>query len=167
MIRRWNPVALLAVLALLAAAPAQAAYKFGTDETINKIEDVKLKGKDDEALFLGYMARTHWFLAGLYVEDVGYVLGVEGQSKRFYQMPQGEELKRFQRDGFLPDPLPKYSLSFFDYLFGYSLWLVLAGVGISLLVAKYRKPGGAAAEETMPATPGTPGTPGTPPGPTV
>jgi len=152
MFRRYGLV-LLALLALAVPFQAQAAYKFGTDETIDRIEDVKLKGEDDEALFLGHMVRTHWFLAGLYVEDAGYVLGVQGDSKRFYRVPEGEELKRFQREGFLPDPLPAYSLSFFDYLFGYSLWLVVAGLGLWTLVSKLR----AGRDEAEQATSSTPG----------
>lgn len=163
---RGAPSILLVLFGLLLAGPAQAA-RFGTDESIHRIEDVKLKGAKDEPLYLGYVTRIRWFGGGIYVEDGGYVLGVQGNSKRFYPMPEGEALKRFQRDGFLPDPLPKYSLSFFDYLFGYSLWIVLAGVGLFWLVSKFRKPGGAAAEQTMPPTPGTPDTPGTPPGPSI
>ena len=120
----WRLVPLL-ILALLASSPAQA-YRFGTDESIHKIQDVTLKGPEDEKLFLGYMTRTRWFLAGLYVEDAGYVLGVEGPGKRYFNMPTGEQLAGFQRNGFLPDPLPGYSISAFDYIFGYSLWWALA-----------------------------------------
>ena len=155
---------LLVCLGLLAAAPVEAA-RFGTDETVHRIEDVTLKGPKDETLYLGYMTRIRWFLGGIYVEDRGYVLGVQGDRTRFFPMPQGEALKGFQQRGFLPDPLPPYSLSFIDYLLGYSLWLTLAGVALYCLVAKLRRPGGAAADRTMPPTPGTPGTPDTPPGP--
>src|SRR6266511_5870763 len=124
---------LFALLASLILSSSRAeAYKFGTDEQIRFIQDVTVKGAKDEALFLGHVVRTKFFLAGVYVEDVGYVLGVKGDSKNFYNMPTGEELARFQRNGSLPNPLPPYSLGFFDYLFGYSLWWV-----ITLLIAWY------------------------------
>lgn len=158
MSRVWPRLALLAFLAFLVSGPAHA-YRFGTDETIHKIEDVKLKGAKDEALFLGYMTRIRYFLAGLYVEDVGYVLGVEDDSKRFYHIPEGEELKSFQRSGYLPDPLPPYKISIFDYIIGYSLWWALALGALFVWLGNRRKRAAAAAT----GTPGAPETPGTPP----
>lgn len=128
----------LLVLALVMSSPAQA-YKFGTDESIHKIQDVTLKGAEDEKLFLGYMTRTRWFLAGIYVEDAGYVLGVDGPGKRYFNMPTGEPLAGFQRNGFLPDPLPGYSLSVWDYIFGYSLWWALALGALWVWFADRRK----------------------------
>lgn len=147
----------LFVLALTMSSPVQA-YKFGTDETIVKIQDVTLKGADDEKLFLGYMTRTRWFLAGLYVEDAGYVLGVEGPGKRYFNMPTGEQLTGFQRNGFLPNPLPGYSLSVWDYIFGYSLWwaLALGGVFIWWGDRKKRRAAGEAAIGSSPPTPDHP-----------
>ena len=111
---------------LLPVSQADAAWRFGKDEEIRFIQDVTLKGANNEALYLGYMTRTQNFLAGLYIEDAGYVLGVKGESKKYYNMPTGEELARFQRNGTLPDPLPTYSLGFFDYFIGYSAWWVIA-----------------------------------------
>ncbi|HMO27745.1 hypothetical protein [Enterovirga sp.] len=166
MSRAWPRLALFAFLALLVSGPAHA-YRFGTDETIHKIEDVKLKGAKDEDLFLGYMTRIRYFLAGLYVEDVGYVLGVEGDSKRFYHMPEGEELKSFQRSGYLPDPLPPYKLSIFDYIIGYSLWWALAIGAFFVWFGNRRKraAAAAAAPEPPPAPEAAPAPekPGAPP----
>ena len=34
-----------------------------------------------------------------------------------------------------PDPLPPYSLSFWDYLMGYSLWVVIAGAILWTLIS--------------------------------
>lgn len=119
---------LVAVVGLLLPAKnVDAAWQFGADETTHFLQDVTLKGAKDEALFLGYMTKIQFFVAGMYITDEGYVLGVKGESNRYYNMPTGEELARFQKNGFLPDPLPPYSLSFWDYLFGYSLWWVIAG----------------------------------------
>lgn len=130
----------LLLLALtLAPRPAEAQYRFGEDDNIHRIQDVKLKGKDDEELFLGYMTKTYNFLGGIYVEDAGYVLGVKGQDKRYYRMPTGDELVKFQEAGTLPDPLPPYRLGFFDYLLGYSLWLMLLVVALFVFGGKLFK----------------------------
>ena len=119
---------LVAILWFPASTAAHAKVMFGKDQTIHFLQDVKLTGPNQEPLFLGYMTAIQFFLAGLYVQDEGYVLGVKGDSKKFFRMPTGDELKGFQQRGLLPDPLPPYSLGFFDYLIGYSLWLVLAVV---------------------------------------
>src|SRR5262245_41852692 len=119
---------LAAILCCSAATAAHAKLMFGKDETIHFLQDVKLTGPNNEALYLGYKTAIQFFLAGVYVEDEGYVLGIKGDSKKFFNMPTGQELKDFQQRGLLPDPLPSYSLGFFDYLFGYSLWIVIAVV---------------------------------------
>ncbi len=117
---------LIAVLALFLIPTRQAqAYRFGTDQDIHFIQDVKLKGAQEEALYLGHLVETFFVFAGVYVSDKGYVLGVKGDSKKYYDMPTGEKLARFQRAGLLPDPLPPYSLNFFDYAFGYSIWWLI------------------------------------------
>ncbi len=129
------------VLPLLAILPSREAhaFRFGTDETIHRIEDVKLKGAEDEALYLGYMTRIPNFLLGVYVEDAGYVLGVREKTGRFYPMPKGEELASFQRNGFLPNPLPTYRIGTLDYIMGYSLWWALALTLAFLWYGNWRK----------------------------
>ncbi|TDR90050.1 hypothetical protein [Enterovirga rhinocerotis] len=145
------------VVLFLAAGPAQA-YRFGTDETVHKIEGVKLKGAKDEALFLGHLTRIRWFLAGVYVEDAGYVLGVEGDSKRFYPMPEGEALTSFQRNGYLPDPLPSYEVPLMERVMGYSLWWGLA-LGIGAVLIGCMRDRRAAAEQARPSKPEPPPAP--------
>ncbi len=147
---------------LLPSRNASAALQFGEDDTIHFLQDVTLKGASEEALFLGYMTKIQFFIAGVYVTDAGYVLGVKGDSKRFYHMPTGEELARFQKGGLLPDPLPPYSLSIWDYLFGYSLWLVIAFTAAWMVIGgaiKRRRATAAAA--SPPADPPASGTPAT------
>jgi uncharacterized protein len=121
-------VLLVAILCFAASTTAHAKVMFGKDDTIHFLQDVKVTGPNQEALYLGYLTSIQFFLAGLYVKDEGYVLGVKGDSKKFFHMPTGDELKGFQQRGLLPDPLPPYSLGFFDYLIGYSLWIVIAVV---------------------------------------
>lgn len=111
----------------LVPASAEAALMFGKDETIHKIEDIAFQNREGEDLFLGYKTTIQFFVAGLYLTDDGYVLGVRGEDT-FYPMPTGEELKGLQADGLLPDPLPAYRIGWFDYALGYSLWIILVGV---------------------------------------
>ena len=131
--------ALWAVLLLPADRANATEYRFGAEETIHAIQDVPLKGAENEDLYLGYMTRTQNFLLGLYVEDRGYVLGVKGQDKRYYPMPDGEDLARFQNAGTLPDPLPPYKLGFFDYFAGYSLWWGLGLVALLWGIGEWNK----------------------------
>jgi hypothetical protein len=131
--------AVVAAILLFPFGSARADYRFGEDEEIHHIEDVTLKGANSEALYLGYMTKTKNFIAGYSVEDAGYVLGVKGESKKFYPMPTGEELARFQKAGHLPDPLPPYRPGFWTYFMGYSLWWILALVGVWWIWDEWRK----------------------------
>ncbi len=109
---------------LLAAASAQAALKFGTDERIRYVAPFSETGPRDEKLFLARKITTKSFLLPYTVRDDGYVLGVEGDSGRYYNI----------REGALPD-LPPYALGTADLLVGHSLWLFLLAVA---LYAGYR-----------------------------
>ncbi len=135
---------------LIPLSSAHANFKFGTDEDLHLIQDVTLTGAKQEALYLGYMTRSKYFLLGMYVEDAGYVLGVKGEGKRYYEMPKGEDLARFQRAGHLPNPLPPYKLGFFDYLVGYSLWWASALVVGLLAWSAYRRMNAAPPDEATP-----------------
>ena len=79
------------------------------------------------------MTSTQYLLAGLFIRDAGYVLGIKGARTQFYHLPEGAALERLQQSGLLPRPLPPYRLAFVDYAIGYSFWPLLALViGISL-----------------------------------
>ncbi|MCY2963568.1 MAG: hypothetical protein NT069_07955 [Planctomycetota bacterium] len=108
---------------ILATSEAEAGkFKFGTDETIRTIQPTNSKEFN-----LCHKVSTYFFVAGCYVKDDGYVLRKPDDKKSY--IPLNEiQIQQLQREGELPDPLPKYSLSFFDYLFGYSNWIILAGV---------------------------------------
>jgi hypothetical protein len=117
----------VAVLMLGSGKPAVAGrFLFGTAETIHHLQDVGLKGPNSEELYLGYKTSVVNFGAGLYVSDDGYVLGIKGDETRYFQMPAAAALARLQQARLLPDPLPAYKLDVFDYLIGYSLWIILA-----------------------------------------
>lgn len=120
------PFYLLALLLLVFTWDAEAARGMvGTSETIHHLQDVSLTGPKGEKLFLGYKTSTTFFIAGVWMSVDGYVLGVQGDSKHYFSLQQGETLQRFQKSGALPDPLPKFEPSILDYVFGYSLWLII------------------------------------------
>ena len=52
----------------------------------------------------------------------------------FYPLSE-EKIKELQQSGLLPSPLPKYSIPLWDYIFGYSLWIIL-GFAIGAVTVK-------------------------------
>jgi hypothetical protein len=128
--KKFLMLALMLAFLPLSGAPAQAAkgLGFGSDEKIRSISDLKLRGPTGETLFLAHKVTTQFFLLGVHVKDDGYVLGVKGDSRKYYPMPTAQ-VQRLQQQGLLPSPLPGYRLSTIDYLIGYSLWLALAAMG--------------------------------------
>jgi hypothetical protein len=123
---------------------------FGYDDTISCIVDVPVKGPHDEALCLASRHTKLFIGAGVYLKDHGYALKVKSLNA-YIEMPEGEELARFQESGMLPKPLPPYSIGAFHYLIGYSLWIVIAGV-IAVEGAKklFKKPAPARAAYAPP-----------------
>jgi tetratricopeptide (TPR) repeat protein len=116
------------------ATPAWAAkVMFGAKEYLVKIEDIDLKSPSGEALYLGYKYSHHAFIMPYRTTDDGYILGVVGQ-QRYYALDT-LLIARLQAQKRLPNPLPYYSLSLIDYLFGYLLWFVVAGVAIAMVFA--------------------------------
>ena len=125
---------ILAVLILMAASGKDAHAKlfFGTQDKINHLQDISVKGPNGEALFLGFVTSTHSFLLPYSMSDGGYVLGIKGASDKFFKLPQ-ERIEQMQRAGLLPKTLPVYRRSSGDYVIGYILWpvlLLIAGVGL-------------------------------------
>jgi hypothetical protein len=99
---------------------------FGTEETVNCIRHVEVKGANNESLCLGYKTTKTFFGAGVRFTDDGYVLGVEAGSKiTSYIKLTSPEIERLQSASLLPRPLPAYSVPWYEYAFGYSLWIVL------------------------------------------
>lgn len=123
---KFRFLSLLAFLAALLAAPlaAEAKLMFGKDETIHKLQDVDITGQNGEALFLGYKTTTNFFLAGISIQDDGYVFGVRDDSAK-YITTTPEELAKFQENGLLPTPLPAYKIGTVDWIIGNSMWVVV------------------------------------------
>ena len=104
------------------------ALLFGSQDDLNCIVDIPLKGANSEALCLGFRVTLHFVGAGIYTSDEGYILRPLNDSKSYYPMPTGQDLLAYQREGMIPDPLPAYSVPTWDYVFGYSLWIILAAI---------------------------------------
>ena len=110
-------VAGVVVVVMLQAGPAQARKAmFGTDETIHIIQMT-----NNPQYNLGYKTSMYLFIAGCYVKDDGYVLQKVNDTKSYISLNTAH-IQELQQDGMLPTPLPTYSLSFWDYLIGYSNW---------------------------------------------
>lgn len=105
------------------------ALLFGTEDDLNCIVDIPLKGASNEALCLGFRVSLHFVGAGIYTSDEGYILRPKNDSKSYYPMPTGDELADYQAHGMIPSPLPSYSVPVWDYLFGFSLWIIIGIMG--------------------------------------
>ncbi len=135
-----NLVVALCLGAFLAPSTAQAAKPhFGPSEKLHVIAGTKLLN-GAQPLSLCYKSYTYFFLAGIFTTDE-YVLCEGGASDRYWPMPAGEELAKLQSEGLLPSPLPPYERDTFDYVIGYSLWLVIAFVVLWGLVDRLRAKG--------------------------
>jgi hypothetical protein len=127
-------VVLLALQIVFMSNVHAATIMYGEEEDIHDIK--KLEGTK---YYLCYKTTTHFFIAGLYVEDDGYVLRKENNYNRYIPL-DNEKIKKFQSIGMLPDPLPEYSLGIDQYLFGYSLWLIiLALIAITIISSSIKR----------------------------
>ena len=121
-------LAIVAVVFGLAQRAEARRASFGEDDTLHEIAPTK-----DPQYKLGYRTSIYFVIAGCYVKDMGYVLIDTSKSKTYVQLDE-KLIAELQADGTLPNPLPPYKLSLWDYLLGYSLWIIIAVVvGISVL----------------------------------
>lgn len=124
----------------LGLSPGYAhALRFGREDKIRQLQPTR-----DPDIWLCHRVRTYHFLAGVYMADEGYVLQKTIRGSRLalpgYHPLDDEKIRELQQEGVLPTPLPAYSLSFWDYFWGYLLWIVLAGVtGSSFIAAAWAK----------------------------
>ena len=116
-------------------------FFFGSQEDLNCLAGIKrfeIETNDGavDVCYAALVSRDSIFLPWrVYVKD--YVFYPEGDS---YYTPTKNGIKSLQSDGTLPDPLPEYSLTNFDLVFGNFLWIfigiVLAYTGIASLFEK-------------------------------
>lgn len=128
---------------------------FGKDETLKCIQPITLKGPQGEALCLGHKFSKRFFIAGVYLQDEGYVLGLQQDTSRFFPLTEPYKAE-LQASGVLPTPLPAYSIPTIEYVFGYSLWLVIVFVAAFMVLENRMKKKRRAAEAAMPIGYGPP-----------
>ena len=132
------------------SSPAKS-IGFGTDEKILHVADTRLSvpplSSSQSDIFtrnenykLGIKYTQNLFFLPFYIGTDGYVLY---HYNRYVEISD-DEIKRYQRIGLIPARLPEVSLGLLDYLFGFSLEIVLAfifGLKITgtVLEAKARK----------------------------
>ncbi len=100
---------------------------FGTDDTITCIQHLEIKGPDNESLCLAHKFSKLFIGAGVKLSDDGYVLAVDsnkGKVTTYFKL-DAAKIKELQSTAALPNPLPSYQIPWFEYAFGYSLWIVL------------------------------------------
>lgn len=129
---------ILSVLLLSGFLPACEAIVIGRQQEIHKITDVKLTGENNEPLYLGYATTVFLFGGGVALVDEGYVLGIQGSDRECHRLPDERELARYQKQGLLPDPLPAYHIGFWQYIYGFWLWIALGLVATGLALARRR-----------------------------
>lgn len=128
----------IAALSIFLGRPAEAgAMRFGSQDYLHKIQDIELKGKSDEELFLGHRTTIIWFVMGVHLIDQGYILGAKGKESYYDLTP--EFIESLQTEKILPTPLPKYSIDIVDYLFGYSLWIFIVCAVVYMALKSYFK----------------------------
>ena len=114
------------------------ALIFGREETVRCLRDLAIAGPGGEKLCLAHKFTVHNIVGPIYLTDDGYVLSAKQQKKH---LPlTATEAQELQVSGQLPSPLPKYSISAVDYLFGYAFWILLALI-VGLVVAMARSRG--------------------------
>src|SRR5262249_28506702 len=127
-------ISLVVALALLAASggSARAGYQFGAEDRITKIVDLTVRSPKDEALYLGYKLKVYSVFAPVYFTNDGYVIGFADDNTRYISLT-AERIATLQQQGQLPTPLPPYTLTWGDYVYGYLLWVILLGLCVIAL----------------------------------
>ena len=118
----------LALFILALSGQDAHAARFGTRDSYQHLQDLDTRGPKGEALALGYVTKTHSFFLP-YKMTGDYVLLHRGTARDpggrpmnvYHALPQ-QQIAQMQRAGTLPNPLPPYRHTIFDYLFAYILW---------------------------------------------
>jgi hypothetical protein len=120
---------ILAALIFLATSGHEAlAAQFGTRDSYQHLQDISERGPRGEPQSLGYVTTTHSFILP-YKMTGSYVLVIRGSGRDLSGRPLNvshtlsqERIEQMQRTGALPNPLPPYRHTIFDYLWAYILW---------------------------------------------
>lgn len=125
-------IIVFAAIAVSALPPPQAhAGKmfFGADEKLHVIAPTEMKSSSGAPLYLCFKTYSYFFVAGLYATSERVICDGE-LSKSYWPMPEPARLKEFQAAGLVPDPLPDYQVDTIEYIFGYSMWILIAAIAL-------------------------------------
>ena len=133
---------------LSSTAKAEIVFlPFGTQERIKCVQPINFKKEEKTPIWttinlndpnklssynLCYKYSMRFFIAGLYLHDDGYVLAEQDDAYRYIPLDNAK-ITELQEKGILPKPLPEYSIPLSQYLAGYSLWLIIAGLVIGFI----------------------------------
>ncbi len=118
-------LAMLSILFMSQVVHAKSGFRFGDSESLHKLQDIDMPGPKGEKLYLANRTISKFIFLGVYLSDKGYVLAVVDDPKKGYYPLEEELIKKLQNAQQLPKPLPKYTISLWDYFLGYSLWIVI------------------------------------------
>ncbi len=118
-------LAMFSILFMSQVAHAKSGFRFGDSESLHKLQDIDMPGPKGEKLYLANRTISKFIFLGVYLSDKGYVLAVVDDPKKGYYPLEEELIKKLQNAQQLPKPLPKYTISLWDYFLGYSLWIVI------------------------------------------
>ncbi len=138
-------IAFAAAVASAPAAEARGLGRFGEADNFHKIQDLsvppELAGEFpadwSKGIELDSHTVTHWLGGGAWLEDKGYAIKIRGEDR--YWPVNSRMTKELQDLSILPNPLPKYEIPVMDYVFGYSLWIVIAVLALWYGVAAMLK----------------------------
>jgi hypothetical protein len=119
---------LILLVLTFANAKVNAAI-FGKNETLHGIYDngKKIIVEDGNInCYLGFKTSGYYFLAGLFLKDDGYILIDQANSDSYFPLNKSD-IEFYQKNKILPNPLPTYKVPLFEYLLGFSLWIIIIG----------------------------------------
>lgn len=124
-----TPVAALTfLLVCFTSVDSAQAMLFGRSEKIHKIQPI------DDEYSLSHKLTIYYFVAGVYLKDDGYVAQERGISDTYIPLTPAM-IGELQTEGLLPKPLPEYSIPLIDYAAGFSLWLIIAAIGLFVFIS--------------------------------
>lgn len=110
-------------------------YRFGANENLKCFESIQVftintRDGAKDVCFAAKIKTDYIILPWrTYVDD--YVFNIKGSSS--YYVVNRSMIQQEQSEGNLPETLPKYSLTSFDLLWGYSLWIFILVIAMSAL----------------------------------
>lgn len=113
----------------LTSTPAHSQGLFGVQESLHFITNTGVSGPDGRTLPLGYKVSMYLFGASWWVHDDGYVLLSPPKIHEYFPLSEAD-IAAYQRAGALPYPLPRYSLTPFEIVVGFSGWIAVVGAAI-------------------------------------